>query len=125
MSETKHLTPGLFWRLLGFKGGSIDISEKGITLNKDNKSYFIDNHSLLKRGEIREAWFAFDLVFNTPEGEVKFGRLSRSKATQAYKWLQSYWYLKIFPEINEVFKSLQKRLTIQYVRSSQLSLIHI
>ena len=119
MSETKHLTPGLFWRLLGFKGGSIDISEKGITLNKDNKSYFIDNHSLLKRGEIREAWFAFDLVFNTPEGEVKFGRLSRSKATQAYKWLQSYWYLKIFPEINEVFKSLQKRLTIQYVRSSE------
>ncbi|SVD30912.1 uncharacterized protein METZ01_LOCUS383766, partial [marine metagenome] len=35
MSETKHLTPGLLWRLLGFKGGSINISEKGITLNKD------------------------------------------------------------------------------------------
>ena len=119
MSETKHLTPGLLWRLLGFKGGSINISEKGITLNKDNKSYFIDNHSLLKRGVIKEAWFAFDLVFQTPEGEVKFGRLSRSKATQAYKWLQSYWYLKIFPEINGVFKSLQKRLTSQYVRSSE------
>ena len=40
MAETKHLTPGLLWRLLGFKGGSINISEKGITLNKDNKSHF-------------------------------------------------------------------------------------
>jgi hypothetical protein len=31
MSETKQLTPGLFWRLLGFKGDSIDISEKAKT----------------------------------------------------------------------------------------------
>ena len=70
MSKTKHLTPGFFWRLLGYKGGSLNISEKGITLNKDNKSYFIDNHSLLKRGEIREAWFAFDVA-----GPLAFGVL--------------------------------------------------
>ena len=30
MSETKHLTPGFFWRLLGYKGGSLNISENGI-----------------------------------------------------------------------------------------------
>ena len=50
MAETKHLIPGLFWRLLGFKGGSIDISEKGITLHKSDKSYFIDNHAFAKKG---------------------------------------------------------------------------
>ena len=50
MSETKHLTLGFFWKLLGYKGGSINISEKGITLNKNNKKYFIDNHSFVKKG---------------------------------------------------------------------------
>ena len=50
MAETKHLIPGLFWRLLGFKGGSIDIIEKGITLHKSDKSYFIDNHTFVKKG---------------------------------------------------------------------------
>jgi len=64
MAETKHLIPGLFWRLLGFKGGSIDISKKGITLHKSDKSYFIDNHAFVKKGFITGGWPSF-LVFNT------------------------------------------------------------
>lgn len=119
MAETKHLIPGPFWRLLGFKGGSIDISEKGITLHKSDKSYFIDNHAFLKKGFAKEGWFSFDLTFNTTEGEIKFGPLSHAKATEAYEWLQSYWYKEIFSDINTTFKQLQKRLTSRYIRSSQ------
>ena len=119
-TETKHLVPGLLWRLLGFKGGSIDISKKGITLHKSDKSYFIDNHAFVKKGLITGGWPSF-LVFNTTQGEVKFGPLSHAKTTQAYEWLQSYWYKEIFPEINKTFKSLQRRLTRRYIRSSQWS----
>jgi DNA helicase IV len=119
MSETKHLTLGFFWKLIGCKGGSINISEKGITLNKNNKRYFVDNHSFVKKGQIKERLFGFDLVFNTNEGQVKFGPLSRSIAKDAYEWLQSYWYLEIFPEINTAFKNLQSKLTSKYIRSSE------
>jgi DNA helicase-4 len=122
MSESKQLNPSWFWRLLGFKSGSIDISEKGITLHKDNKNYFIDNHSFVKKGLVTGGWPSF-LVFNTTEGEVKFGPLSHAKATQAYEWLQSFWYKEIFPEINKTFKSLQRRLSSRYIRSSQWPLI--
>jgi hypothetical protein len=104
-TETKHLVPGLLWRLLGFKGGSIDISKKGITLHKSDKSYFIDNHAFVKKGFITGGWPSF-LVFNTTQGEVKFGPLSHAKTTQAYEWLQSYWYKEIFPEINKTFKMI-------------------
>jgi len=123
MSETKHLNPGFFWRLLGFKGGSISISKKGITLNKNNKSYFIDNYSFVNKGLIKEKIFGFDLVFQTKEGEIKFGPLSKTVAKKAFDWLQSYWYLEIFSEINTIFKSLQKKLTIKYIRSSEWPLI--
>jgi len=118
MPRKKHLIPGLFWRLLGFKSGSIDISEKGITLHKSDKSYFIDNHAFVKKGFVKKGWPSF-LVFNTTQGEITFGPLSRVKATEAYEWLQSYWYKEIFPEINTTFKQLQKRLTSRYIRSSQ------
>ena len=119
MSETKHLTPGFFWRLLGYKGGSLNISEKGITLNKNKKTYFIENHSFVKKSQIKERLFGFDLVFNANEGQVKFGPLSRSIAKDAYEWLQSYWYLEIFSEINTAFKKIQSKLTSKYIRSSE------
>jgi TPR repeat protein len=86
MAETKHLIPGLFWRLLGFKGGSIDISEKGITLHKDNKSYFIDNHSFVKKGIVERGLLGSKLIFNTTKGKVPFGPLSHSEVKQAYEW---------------------------------------
>ena len=63
--------------------------------------------------------FGFDLVFNTNEGQVKFGPLSRNIAKDAYEWLQSYWYLEIFSEINTAFKKLQSKLTSKYIRSSE------
>ena len=119
MPERKHLIPGVFWRLLGFKGGSIDISKKGVTLHKNGKSYFIDNHSFVKKGLIQRSLLRSTLVFNTTQGEVKFGPLPHSKIKEAYEWLQIYWYKEIFPEINKTFKGLQKRLTSRYVRSSQ------
>ena len=118
MPRRKHLIPGAFWRFLGFKSGSIDISEKGITLHKSDKSYFIDNHAFVKKGFVKEGWPSF-LVFNTTEGEIPFGPLPRAKAIEAYEWLQSYWYKEIFPEINTTFKQLHKRLTSRYIRSSQ------
>ena len=119
MSETKHLTPGFFWRLLGYKGGSLNISEEGITLNKNKKTYFIENHSFVKKSQIKERLFGFDLVFNANEGQVKFGPLSRSVAKDAYEWLQRYWYLEIFSEINTAFKKIQSKLTSKYIRSSE------
>nr|MBT6355069.1 UvrD-helicase domain-containing protein [Pelagibacteraceae bacterium] len=119
MSETKHLTPGFFWKLLGYKGGSINISEKGITLHKNNKKYFIENHSFVKKSQIKERLFGFDLVFKTTEGQIKFGPLSRNIAKDAYQWLQCYWYLEIFSEINTAFKKIQRELTKKYIRSSE------
>ena len=119
MVETKHLIPGLFWRLLGFKGGSIDISEKGVTLHKSDKSYFIDNHSFVKKGIVERGLLGSKLIFNTTKGKIPFGPLPHSEVKQAYEWLQSYWYKEIFPEINTTFKQLQKRLTSRYIRSSQ------
>ena len=119
MAETKHLIPGLFWRLLGFKGGSIDISEKGVTLHKSDKSYFIDNHSFVKKGIVERGLLGSKLIFNTTKGKIPFGPLPHSEVKQAYEWLQSYWYKEIFPEINTTFKQLQKRLTSRYIRSSQ------
>ena len=73
MSETKHLKPSFFWKLLGYKGGSINISEKGITLHKNNKKYFIENHSFVKTSQIKERLFGFDLVFKTTEGQINLG----------------------------------------------------
>ena len=119
MSETKHLIPSFFWKLLGYKGGSINISEKGITLHKNNKKYFIENHTFVKNSQIKERLFGFDLVFKTTEGQIKFGPLSRNIAKDAYGWLQSYWYLEIFSEINTVFKKIQRELTKKYIRSSE------
>jgi len=118
MAETKHLIPGLFWRLLGFKGGSIDISEKGITLHKSDKSYFIDNHSFIKKGIVERGLLGSKLIFNTTKGKIPFGPLPHSEVKQAHEWLQSYWYKEIFPEINTTFKQLQERLTSRYIRSS-------
>jgi len=119
MSKSKQLNPSWFWKILGFKGGSIEISEKGVTLHKSDKSYFIDNHSFVKKSRVEENLIFYSLVFDTSEGEVRFGKLSQAKANEVFEWLQAHWYLEIFPEINKVFKRISKKLNQSYVRSSE------
>ena len=119
MSNSKQLNPSWFWKILGFKGGSIEISEKGVTLHKSDKSYFIDNHSFVKKSRVEENLIFDSLVFDTSEGEVRFGKLSQAKANEVFEWLQAHWYLEIFPEINKVFKRISKKLNQSYVRSSE------
>ena len=87
--------------------------------NKKKKTYFIENHSFVKKSQIKERLFGFDLVFTANEGQVKFGPLSRSVAKDAYEWLQKYWYLEIFSEINTAFKKIKSKLTNKYIRSSE------
>ena len=119
MSKSKQLNPSWFWKILGFKGGSIEISEKGVTLHKSDKSYFIDNHSFVKKSRVEENLIFYSLVFDTSEGEVRFGKLSQAKANEVFEWLQAHWCLEIFPEINKVFKRISKKLNQSYVRSSE------
>jgi hypothetical protein len=104
---------------LGFKGGSIEVSEKGVTLHKSDRSYFIDNHSFVKKSRVEENLIFYSLVFDTPEGEVRFGKLPQAKANEVFEWLQAHWYLEIFPEINKVFKRISKKFNQSYVRSSE------
>ena len=119
MSKSKQLNPSWFWKILGFKGGSIEVSEKGVTLHKSDKSYFIDNHSFVKKSRVEENLIFYSLVFDTSEGEVRFGKLPQAKANEVFEWLQAHWYLEIFPEINKVFKRISKKFNQSYVRSSE------
>lgn len=108
MSESKQLNSNWFWSLLGFKGGSITVSEKGIILKKSNKSYFIDNHSFVKKVMVEENIIFYSLIFDTSEGEVRFGKLTEVKANEVFEWLQAHWYLEIFQDVNKVFKRISK-----------------
>jgi DNA helicase-4 len=119
MSKSKQLNPNWFWRMLGFKGGSIKVTEKGVTLHKSDRSYFIDNHSFVKKSRVEENLIFYSLVFDTSEGEVRFGKLPQAKANEVFEWLQAHWYLEIFPEIDKVFKKISRKLNQSYVRSSE------
>jgi DNA helicase-4 len=104
---------------LGFKGGSIEVSEKGVTLHKSDRSYFIDNHSFVKKSRVEKNIIFCSLVFNTSKGEVRFGKLTEAKANEVFEWLQAHWYLEIFPEVNKIFKRVSRKLNQSYVRSSE------
>ena len=117
--ESKQLNPSWFWKILGFKGGSIEVSEKGVTLHKSDRSYFIDNHSFVKKSRVEKNIIFCSLVFNTSKGEVRFGKLTEAKANEVFEWLQAHWYLEIFPEVNKIFKRVSRKLNQSYVRSSE------
>ena len=123
MLETKNLKPNFFWRLLGYKTGSISISKEGVTLKSNKKSYFIDNYSFVKKMVIKNRLFGVDLVFKAKKTEIKFGPISKTEATNTYKWLKSYLYLEIFSETDYIFKKIQKKLTSKYIKSSEWPII--
>jgi len=119
VSDSKNITPNLFWRLLGFSGGSITVNRNGVSFLINSKKHFIDNHEFLKDGVIKQNAFTCSLLYKTDNGRIEFGKLTRAKAEEVHKWLRSYWYLEVFDEVNKEFLELRKRLTSKYIRTSR------
>jgi len=118
-TNTQDLDPGWIWKLLGFSKAAVSINSKGITLQKKDASFFINNKDFLEEGFIRTRLFSYELVFKSSSGEVAFGPLSHSQASSAYEFLQRYWYSSIFDEINSAYQKMNKYLTSKYIRSSE------